>query len=62
MVQNPDLRVNPTLPEGPNYNPMANIEEPPPPSEALELNPIMNTNDFNKSNLTYGNYTSNSNS
>lgn len=60
MVMNPDLRVNPTLPEGPDYDPMANIEEPPPTSKALELNPIMNTNDFNKSNASFNTYRSNS--
>jgi len=62
MLEKPDLRVNPSLPEMKNYNPMANIEEPPPPPKALELNPIMNTNDFNKSNVPLNSYRYKSNS
>ena len=58
-LQEPDLRSlnNISLPEPPSdYNPMANIEEPLPPPKALELNPIMNSNDFNKSNTPLNSY------
>ena len=44
----PDLRNETPIPEINRYNPMANIEEPPPTPEELELNTIMNTNDFNE--------------
>ena len=54
--EKPDLRVNPALPEMNNYNPMANIEEPTPTPEQLELKPIMNTNFFNQSNVPLSNY------
>ena len=40
---------------------MANIEEPPTPPEKLELNPIMNTNSFNQSNVPLSTYRYNSN-
>ena len=65
MIEKPDLRAlnNIALPEPPSdYNPIANIEEPAPPPKALELNPIMNTNDFNKSKVPFNNYRYNSNS
>ena len=46
--EQPNLQINPALPETNNYNIMANIEEPPIPPEGHELNPIMNTNSFNQ--------------
>ncbi len=62
QFEKPDLRVNPALPElDSSYNPMANIEEPPTPPEKLELNPIMNTNSFNQSNVPLSTYRYNSN-
>ena len=61
-IPKPDLRVNPSLPEMDNHNPMANIEEPPATPEALNLSPIMNTNSFNQSNVPLSTYRYNSNS
>tara|TARA_Y100000592_G_scaffold86022_1_gene138791 strand:- start:2154 stop:3146 length:993 start_codon:yes stop_codon:yes gene_type:complete len=62
-IEQPDIRINPALPEmDSSYNPLANIEEPPPPPEALELNPIMNTNSFNASNVPLSTYRFNRNS
>ncbi len=55
-LEKPDLRNNPALPEMNNYNPMINIEEPPPTKKQLELNPIMNTNSFNQSNVPLSTY------
>ena len=61
-IKKPDLRKNPSIPEINNYNPMANIEEPPLPPDALNLSPIMNTNAFNQSSTPLNNYRYNSNS
>ena len=46
--QQPDLRVNSSIPETNNYNVMAHIEEPPLTPEGLSIPNISNTNSFNQ--------------
>mgnify|MGYP003625030976 CR=1 FL=1 len=55
-IKKTDLRSNISIPEINNYNPMVNIEEPPPTPDALNLSSIINSNSFNESNASLNNY------
>mgnify|MGYP003137334108 CR=1 FL=1 len=58
-IEKPDLRKGTAIPK--SYNPMINVEEPPPLPGTLDLSSVMNSNSFNQANTPLNNYRYNSN-